>query len=102
MTPGEEENARIHEDGIYCPPDMFEEDQEVYETWEKILFTDISLTISCENIWLRFRARRTPEPGTPSIQSLTPEYPLTPGAAKITEEALYETAEDMEDVVDEL
>ena len=100
MTPGEEENARIHEDGIYCPPDMFEKPGGLWDLGKNV--TDSSLTTSCENIWLRFRARRTPEPGTPSIQSLTPEYPLTPGAAKITEEAFYETAEDMEDVVDKL
>ena len=31
-----------------------------------------------------------------------PEYPLTPGAAGRTKEAFYETAEDMEDVVDEV
>ena len=32
--------------------------------------------------------------------SPTPEYSLSPGAARKTEEAIYETAEDMEDVVD--
>ena len=46
--------------------------------------------------------RDIPEPGTPPVQSPTPEYPFTPGAARITEEASYETSEDIEDVVDEL
>ena len=32
--------------------------------------------------------------------SPTPEYSLSPGAARKAEEAIYETAEDMEDVVD--
>ena len=33
--------------------------------------------------------RDTPEPGTTPVQSPTPEYPLTPRAARITEEAFY-------------
>ena len=33
---------------------------------------------------------------------MTPEYRLSPCAARKTEEAIYETAEDIEDVVDEL
>ena len=46
--------------------------------------------------------RETLVPGTPPVQSPSPGYPLTPGAARITEEALYEPAIGLEDVVDEL
>ena len=46
--------------------------------------------------------RDTPEPSTPTVQSPTPGPPLTPGAARITQEASQETTGDLEAVVDEL
>ena len=46
--------------------------------------------------------RDTPEPSTPPVQSPTPGPPLTPGAARITEEASHGTTGDLEAVVDEL
>ena len=46
--------------------------------------------------------RDTPEPSTPPVQSPAPGPLLTPGAAKITEEASYGKTEDMGAVVDEL
>ena len=46
--------------------------------------------------------RDTTERDTPPVQSPTPEYPLTPGAARTTGETFYEPAGDMEDEVDEL
>ena len=46
--------------------------------------------------------RDTPEPSTPPVESPAPGPLLTPGAAKITEEASYGTTEDMGAVVDEL
>ena len=46
--------------------------------------------------------RDTPEPSTVPVQSPTPGPPLTPGAARITEEASYGTTEDVEAVFDEL
>ena len=46
--------------------------------------------------------RETLVPGIPPAQSPTPGYHLTPAVAMITEEAFYEPAEDMEDVVNKL
>ena len=46
--------------------------------------------------------RDTPEPITPPVQSSTPGPLLTPGAARITEEASHKTTGDQEAVVDEL
>ena len=46
--------------------------------------------------------RDTPEPSTPPVQSPTPGPHLTPGEARITEEAPYRTTGDLKAVVDEL
>ena len=72
----------------------------------KLLFTDCShhlaVGTSDSDSELGELLRDTLEPGTSPVQSLTSDYPLTAGADRITEKAFYETAEDMEDVVDEL
>ena len=46
--------------------------------------------------------RDTPEPSTPPVQSPTPGPHLTPGEARITEEASHGKTGDLEAVVDEL
>ena len=65
----------------------------------KLLFTDCShhlvVGTSDSDSELEELLRDTLEPGTSPVQSLTSDYPLTPGAARITEKAFYETAEDM-------
>ena len=67
----------------------------------KLLFTDCSqhLVVGTSDSELEELLRVTLEPGTSPVQSLTSDYPLTPGAARITEKAFYEPAEDMKDLL---
>ena len=112
MTPGEEEIMRINADGIYCSLDMIEKSGDLWITSSSMkpgescsLHTAPQQPVAAASesySELEELLRDTPEPSTPPVQSPTPEYPLTPGAARITEEASYETTEDIEDVVDEL
>ena len=112
MTPGEEEIMRIYENRIYCPPDMIVKSGGFW-----IISSSMKPGQSCllqtapkqpvveashSDLELEELLRDTTEPSTPPDQSPTPESPLTPGAARITEGASYGTTEDMEAVVDEL
>ena len=73
-----------------------------YETWGELLSTDSSPAASDSDSELEELLRDTPEPSTHPVQSPTPGPPLTPGAARITQEASQETTGDLEAVVDEL
>ena len=112
MTPGEEEILMIYKDGIYCPPDMIEKPGGFWIKGSSMkpgescsLQTAPQQPVveaSDSDLELEELLRDTTEPSTPPDQSPTPESPLTPGAARITEGASYGTTEDMEAVVDEL
>ena len=101
MTPGEEEIMRIHEDGIYCSPDMIEKTGGFWITSSSMRHGEsCSLqTASQQPVTaasdseseLEELLRDSPEPGTPPVQSPVPRPSSTPGAARITEEEAHGT-----------
>ena len=112
MTPGEEEIMKIHTDGIYCSPDMIEKSGGFWitsssvkpeESCSRQAALQSPITAASESdSELEELLRDTPEPSTPPVQSPTPGPSLTPGAARITEEASPGTTGKLEAVVDEL
>ena len=112
MTPGEEEIMRIYTDVIYCFPDMIEKSGGFWITSSSMkpgescssqaaLQPPIAAASESDSE-LEELLGDTPETRTPPGQYPTPGPPLTPGAAKITEEAAPGTTGELEAVVDEL
>ena len=109
---GEEKIMRIHEDRISCSPDMIEKSRGFWITSSsrnpgescslQTAPQQPVVAASDSDSELEELLRDTPEPSTVPVQSPTPGPPLTPGAARITEEASYGTTEDVEAVFDEL
>ena len=100
MTPGEEEIMGIYTDGIYCSPDMIEKSggfwitsssMKTGESCSRQAAIQPPITAASESdTELEELLRHTPEPSTPPVQSPTPEPPLTPGVARVTEEVAPE------------
>ena len=77
----------------------------VSETEEVALCKQLPITHVVEAysiLELEEHLRETPKPGTPPVPSPDPDRPLTPGAARITTEAVNRSAEDIEAYVDQL
>ena len=110
-TPRGEKISRIYENGIYRPPDMVEKPRGLWFTRSyrrprescSLQTAPQPPAVETSDLDAGLELHRdTTERDTPPVQSTTPEYPLTPGAARTTGETFYEPAGYMEDLVDKL
>ena len=111
MTPGEEEIMRIYEDRSYYPLDMIEKPGGLHLEGSSIR-DGRSYTLQAtphhpvveaySDSELEELLRDTPEPGTTPAPTPAPEFSLTPGAARISTEAVNVSAGDMGAYVDQL